>query len=59
METTMRDVETGKKISKKQADKKRREDKTKTGQNMLEKWKLLAFPIWAVLVYLFSPTASQ
>lgn len=34
----MRDVETGGK--KKQADKKRREDKTKTGQNMLEKWKL-------------------
>lgn len=36
------------KKKKKQADKKRREDKTKTGQNMLEKWKHCAFPICAV-----------
>lgn len=33
---------------KKQADKKGREDKTKTGQNMLEKWKHSAFPICGV-----------
>lgn len=40
----MRNVKTG----KKQADIKRREDKTKTGQNMLEISEMSFFPIYAV-----------